>query len=92
MLFKLILLQKSKKKKNKLSVIKIEHCSSFVIRRNDTQKTCKDENVMSHKWVVLLKMLININLGKIYDMFKTTNICQREVKKKNNNNTKSFFF
>ena len=33
-------------------------------------------------------MLNNINLVKIKDMFKNTNICQREVKI---NNTKSYF-
>ena len=60
----------------------------IVIRRNDTHKTCKDKNAISNKWVVCLKMLNNINLVKIKDMFKNTNICQREVKM---NNMKSYF-
>ena len=74
----------------KKNIISHQKWTLLVIRRNDTQKTCKDENVRSHKWVVYLEMLNNINLVKIKDMFKTTNICQREVKK--NNKTKSFFF
>ena len=50
MWFKLILLQKKSKIKkyyqsSKMNIARV----LIVIRRNDTHKTCKDENAISHK-------------------------------------------